>query len=62
MADFTELPVYGGVGDWHFNRFRVAFKPPPQANKKFLGSEFAANFPKYFTKNMRPPNKEAGPS
>jgi len=20
MADFTELPVHDGVGDWHFNR------------------------------------------
>jgi len=49
MENFSVLSVHDGVGDWHFNRFRVAFKPPPQANEKFLGSEFAANFPKYVT-------------
>lgn len=26
MADFTDLPVSGGVGNWHFNRFRIAFE------------------------------------
>ncbi len=29
MGDFTVLPVYGGAGDWHFNRYRVVFMRPP---------------------------------
>jgi len=49
MENFSVLSVYDGVGDWHFNRFRIVFKPPPQANKQFLGGEFAANFPRYVT-------------
>ncbi len=29
MADFTVLSVYHGVGDYHFNRYRVVFQCPP---------------------------------
>ena len=36
MADFTELKVQSGVGDYHFNRFRVAFRKPPGISKNFL--------------------------
>jgi hypothetical protein len=49
MADFTELPVYGGVGDWHFNRYRVVFKRPPALSKQLLAKDFVNNFPKYVT-------------
>ena len=47
MADFTELPVYGGVGDWHFNRFRIAFEPPKSATKVTLYANLLAYFPTY---------------
>jgi hypothetical protein len=47
MADFTELPVYGGVGDWHFNRFRIAFEPPKSATKVILYANLLGNFPTY---------------
>jgi len=46
MEDFS---VYDGVGDWHFNRFRAVFDPPPRANKQLFGRELATNFPKYVT-------------
>lgn len=49
MADFTELPVYQGVGDWHFNRFRVAFEPSRALNKQLLAKDFVNNFPQYVT-------------
>src|SRR5258708_26127597 len=48
MADFTVLPVYGGVGDWHFNRYRAVFKRPP-ISKQLLAGDFVANFPQYLT-------------
>jgi hypothetical protein len=49
MADFTALPVYGGAGDWHFNRYRVVFRRPPKATKQFLANDFVINFPQYLT-------------
>ena len=49
LADFTALPVYGGVGDWHFNRYRVVFRRPPQVTKQFLANDFVINFPQYLT-------------
>ena len=48
MGDFKVLPVWRGAGDWHFNRYRVAFKCPPHTNKQLLGGAFVKNFPKYF--------------
>jgi len=47
MADFTELPVYEGVGKWHFNRFRIAFEPPKSATPATLCSKLLANFPTF---------------
>ena len=49
MADFTELSVYGGVGDYHFNRYRVVFKCPPAETKQSLAKDFVDNFPTYLT-------------
>ena len=49
MADFTALPVYGGVGDWHFNRYRAVFMRPPKVTKQFLANDFVINFPQYLT-------------
>jgi len=49
MADFTELPVYNGVGNYHFNRYRVVFKCPPAETKQSLARDFVANFPAYLT-------------
>jgi hypothetical protein len=49
MADFTALPVYGGVGDWHFNRYRAVFMRPPEVTKQFLANDFVTNFPQYLT-------------
>jgi hypothetical protein len=47
MADFTKLPVYGGVGDWHFNRFRIAFEPPKSVDPVILASNLLARFPTF---------------
>jgi hypothetical protein len=47
MADFSELPVDSGVGDYHFNRFRIAFEPTPGRNAQVLGQMLLANFPNY---------------
>jgi hypothetical protein len=45
--DFTALPVYSGVGDYHFNRFRVVFKKPAGLSAATLAQDFATNFPGY---------------
>jgi len=47
MADFTELPVDEGVGDWHFNRFRMVFDPPRGTSAVTLANTLLANFPTY---------------
>jgi hypothetical protein len=48
MADFTELPVYEGVGDWHFNRFRIAFEPPKRNNAaEWLFTDLLVHFPTF---------------
>jgi hypothetical protein len=49
MSDFTALLVYNGVGDYHFNRFRVVFQCPPGETKQSLADDFVARFPHYFT-------------
>lgn len=49
MSDFTELSVHGGVGDWHFNRFRIAFEPRDRAT---LFAELRANFPAYINSSF----------
>jgi hypothetical protein len=48
MPDFTPLPVYGGVGPVHFNRFRAVFQKPNQASAATLADTFATSFPKFF--------------
>jgi hypothetical protein len=48
MPDFTELPVYAGVGDFHFNRFRIAFSKPAGLSARDLAQQFVSNFPYYF--------------
>jgi hypothetical protein len=48
MADFTALPVYDGVGAYHFNRFRVVFERPAGETRESLARDFVANFPGYF--------------
>jgi hypothetical protein len=47
MADFTGLDVEDGVGDWHFNRFRIAFEPPKGISAIILASNLLVNFPTY---------------
>jgi hypothetical protein len=47
MADFTDLPVDEGVGDWHFNRFRMAFEPPKNVTPVILAANLLARFPTY---------------
>jgi hypothetical protein len=47
MADFSELPLDTGVGDYHFNRFRIVFEPPKGKDAKALGQMLLANFPDY---------------
>jgi hypothetical protein len=47
MADFTELLVYKGVGDWHFNRFRIAFEPSKVDSVQTLFTKLLVNFPSY---------------
>jgi hypothetical protein len=45
-ADFKSLPIDTGVGDYHFNRFRVAFKKP-NVSAATLAEDFSRNFPTY---------------
>lgn len=47
MADFTDLKVQTGVGDYHFNRYRIAFEKPPGLSTPDLAREFVTNFPLY---------------
>ena len=48
MADFTRLSVYDGVGDYHLNRFRIVFEPPPGGRSpKTLPGDLIDNFPSY---------------
>jgi hypothetical protein len=47
LGDFTELPVQTGVGEYHINRFRVAFAPPPSCSGAALASDLIDNFPSY---------------
>ena len=47
MPDFTELPVYSGVGPYHFNRYRVVFERPGGLSAATLAMDFTANFPLY---------------
>jgi hypothetical protein len=52
MGDFTALPVADGVGDYHFNRFRIAFKASPTTSAaalEALVSDLLNNFPTYLT-------------
>ncbi len=49
MSDFTALPVYDGVGVYHFNRYRVVFIRPRDKTKEALASDFVSGFPTYFT-------------
>lgn len=46
--NFTELPVYNGVGPWHFNRYRVAFHRPAGQTKQSLAADFRSHFVGYF--------------
>jgi hypothetical protein len=47
MADFTVLPVYDGVGPYHFNRYRVVFQNRPGLSVANLAADFVRNFPQY---------------
>jgi hypothetical protein len=49
VSDFTALPVYDGVGVYHFNRYRVVFIRPRDKTKEALASDFVSGFPTYFT-------------
>lgn len=54
MGDFTALPVTDGVGDYHFNRFRIAFQAPAEASAAAslaatLAADLYDNFPAYLT-------------
>ncbi len=48
MADFVELPVQGGWGPYHFNRYRIVFDPPPAASKESLAADLINRFPFHF--------------
>jgi len=47
MADFEELKVWGGVGDWHLNRYRIAFDYPAGITKEVLAADLIDRFPTY---------------
>lgn len=47
MANFKELLIAQGFGEVHFNRFRVAFRRPPNTTAQTLAGDFVMNFPKY---------------
>jgi hypothetical protein len=46
MGDFTALPVDSGVGDYHFNRFRIAFQAQGQSAAA-LAADLIDRFPKH---------------
>ncbi len=46
MADFVEMPVQGGVGPYHFNRYRIVFDAPV-VSKEGLARNLIMNFPSY---------------
>lgn len=48
MPDFTLLPVYDGVGPFHFNRYRVVFEKPAATSAKALSNDYVSQFPNYF--------------
>jgi hypothetical protein len=52
MADFTALAIDSGVGDYHLNRFRIAFRPPTgipaSIRAQTLASDLIDHFPTYF--------------
>lgn len=49
MTDFSDLPISQGVGDYHLNRFRIAFRSTdPKVSATQLAADFIANFPFYF--------------
>jgi hypothetical protein len=47
MADFDVQPVWDGVGDFHLNRYRIAFEQPANVAKEALAQDFINNFPAY---------------
>ncbi len=48
MADFIDLKVQSGVGDYHLNRYRVVFVGPPGATNVTLAQDFVRGFKGYF--------------
>jgi hypothetical protein len=48
MGDFTALTLPTGVGDIHFNRFRIAFQEQAGISAATLASDLIDNFPTYF--------------
>jgi hypothetical protein len=47
MSDFDALKVYDGVGDYHMNRYRIAFQTPTGGAQQLLAADFVSNFPRY---------------
>jgi hypothetical protein len=52
MADFTELTLDTGYGDYHFNRYRIAFQPLGKKTAAFLASDLTVRFPTYFNSSF----------
>jgi hypothetical protein len=52
MADFTALTIDTGVGDYHFNRFRIAFQPPNGKSAAALAHDMTFSFPKYLNSSF----------
>ena len=48
MTEFLTLPVDGGEGPYHFNRYRIGFYPNAGRGKTELATDFIINFPRYF--------------
>ena len=51
MADFVEMPVQGGVGPYHFNRYRIVFDKPEAMSTESLATNLITNFPFHFHSN-----------
>ncbi|HEY3653819.1 MAG TPA: hypothetical protein VGL34_02430 [Steroidobacteraceae bacterium] len=51
-TNFLELKVYNGFGEFHLNRFRIAFERPKNFTKEALAREFVANFPRYLRSDV----------
>ena len=52
MADFVELPVQGGFGPYHFNRYRIVFDKPEAVSQESLAADLVNRFAFHFNSDF----------